>query len=157
MASYFVTDEAFVVSHMLRSLTWREIGLVHIHGIRVIGRLSSSGGLSWGNVAISPTPEFPESYHISVKLSCLVEPFFQFPAHLLLSIGEGSSSHHDSELVGHPSLESIHEDTVNVDSAACLGQLEGSGVFIKVPFKLIHVTVTPKTLSIFASNTVCKV
>ena len=150
MASYFVTDEAFAVPHMLCSFTRREIDFVHIHGIRVPGRLSGSGGLSWGNVAVSPTPEFPESYHVLVKLSCLVEPLFPFPASFFLSIREGSRGHHDSELVGYPTLESVHEDTVNVDSTACLGQLESSGVFVEVPIKLIHVKgVDGLTSSIF--------
>ena len=139
MVSLLVANEAFVVLHMLRSFTRREIDFVHIHGIGVPGWLSGPSNLSWWDEAVSPSSEFPESYHISVKLPCFVKPLFPFPASLLLSVWENCDSHHDSELIGHPSLKGVYEDAIKINSAACLGQFKGGGVFIKVSVKLVHV------------------
>ena len=132
-----MADEALVVPHILHSFTGREIDFIHVHCIR-ISRLGGSGVSGWWDVTVSSSLEFPKLYHISVKLSCLVKPLFPFPSSLFLSIWEGSGGHHDSELVGYSSLEGIHEDAVIIDSAVCLGQFEGSGVFIKVSIKLVH-------------------
>ena len=133
-----MADEAFAVPHVLCSFTGREIEFIHIHHVRVPGRSGGSRVLSWWDVAISPTLEFPESYHISVKFPCLVEPLFPLPPSLFLLIGEGGSGHYDSELIGYSSLEGIHEDAVIINSAVCLGQFESSGVFVEVPVKLVH-------------------
>ena len=73
-----------------------------------------------------------------VELSCLVKPLFPLPTSLFLSIREGSSSHHDSELLGYSSLEGAYQDTIVIDSAAHLGQFEGSGILVKVSIELVH-------------------
>ena len=128
-----MADEAFVVSHVPCSFTGREIDLIHVHHIGV----RASGSVSQWNIAVSPSLEFPELYHISVKLSCFVEPLFPLPAGLFLTVREGSGSHHDGELLGYSSLEGIHEDTIVIDSAACLGQFKGGGVLIEVSIELV--------------------
>ena len=133
MTSLFVADEAFVVSDVLRSFTRGEVDFVYVHGIRVGVR----GSAGQRNVAVSPSSEFPELYHVSVKLSCFVQPLFPFPTGL--SVWEGSRGYHDSELLGYPPLESIYEDAVIVDSAARLGQFEGGGVLVEVSIELVHV------------------
>ena len=133
-----MTDEAFVVSHMLRSFTGREIDLVDVHSIGVPRWSSDPGCLSQWNEAVSPTLEFSELYHVSVELSCLIKPLFPFPAGFVLSFLESSSSHHDGKLVGYPSLKGIHQDAVEVNSASCLSQSEGSGILVKVTIELIH-------------------
>ena len=93
--------------------------------------------LSWRDIAISPSSELSESYHISIKLPCLVEPLFPFPAGPFLSIWEGGGSHNDSKLLGYPSLEGIYEDAVIVNSTAHLGKFESSGVLLRDPRNLI--------------------
>ena len=80
-----------------------------------------SGSVSQRNITVSSSSEFPESYHISVKLSCLVKPLFPFLTGPFLAVREGGSSHHDGELLGYSSLESIHKDAIIIDSAARLG------------------------------------
>ena len=137
--SLFVADEALVVLHVLCSFFRREIDFVHIHGIRVLGGPGSSSVLNWQYVTVSPTSELSELYHISVKLSHFVQPLFPFLASLFLSIRESSGGHHDSELIGYSSLEGIYEDTVKINSTAHLSRFEGSGVFIKVSVKHVHV------------------
>ena len=134
VASLLMADEAFSISHMLCSFNGREIDLVYIHCIGI----RASGPASQRDIAISPSSEFPQSYHISVKLSCLIEPLFPLPAGLFLTIREGSSGHHDGELLGYSSLEGVHKDAVVINSAMCLGQFEGSGVFIEVSIELVH-------------------
>ena len=94
MSSLFVTDEAFVVSHILCSFSGREIDPVHIHGVGVPGRSGIPCCLGWKDIAISSAPELSEPYHISVELSCLIEPLFPLPASLVLSPREGSSMLH---------------------------------------------------------------
>ena len=89
VASLFVADEAFVVPHMLSSFAGGEIDVVHIHGIGVPGWSGGAGCLSQRNETVSPTSEFPESYHISVELSCLIKPLLPFPSSLLLSLQGG--------------------------------------------------------------------
>ena len=78
--------------------------LVYVHSIRIRAR----GLASWWNIAVSPSSEFPELYHVVVELSYLVEPLFPLPASLFLTIREGGSGHHDSKLLGYSSLESVH-------------------------------------------------
>ena len=129
-----MTDEALSVPDVLCSFTQREINLVHIHGIGIGAR----GSASQQNIAVSPSSEFPELYHISVEFPSFVKPLFPLPTSLFLPIGEGSGSHHDSELLGYPLLEGIHQDAVIIDPAVCLGQFEGSGVLIKVSIELVH-------------------
>ena len=133
-----MADEAFAVSHVLHSFTGREIDLVDIHGIRISGGLSSSSVLSQWDITISPTSEFPELYHVLVKLSCLVELLFLFPTSLFLSVWEGGSSHHDSELLGYSSLEGVHEHAVIIYPAVHLGQFECGGVLVEVSIELVH-------------------
>ena len=82
VASLLVADEAFSISHMLCSFTGREIDLVHVHSVG-IGVNSSA---SWQDITVSPSSEFPESYHISVKFPCFVKPLFPFPTSLSLTI-----------------------------------------------------------------------
>ena len=60
VASLLVADEAFAVPHVLHSFTGREIDLVYINGVRIPGWSSGSSCLSWRNIAVSPTPEFPK-------------------------------------------------------------------------------------------------
>ena len=132
-----MTDEAFVVLHMLRSFTGREIDLVDVHSIGVPRWSSDPGCLSQWNEAVSPTLEFSELYHVSVELSCLIKPLFPFPGGL--SVRRSHSSHHDSELVGYPSLKGVHRDAIEVNSAACLGQSEGGGILVEVTVELVHV------------------
>ena len=134
VASLLVANEALAIPHVLHSFTGREIDLVYIHCIGI----GASGSASRRDIAISPSSEFPKLYHISVKLSCFVKPLFPFPASPFLAVREGGGSHHDGELLGHPSLEGIYQDAVVIDSAVHLGQFKGSGVFIKVPIKLVH-------------------
>ena len=133
-----MTDEAFVVPHVLCSFSVREIDLINIHGIGIPCWSGGSGSLGWWDEAISPTPELPESYHIPVELSCFIKPLFPFPTSLLLFFREGSGSHHDSKLVGYPLLKGIYQDTIEVNSTACLSQPEGDGILVKVPIELVH-------------------
>ena len=123
VTSFLVTDEALSVPHVLCPFTGREIDLVYyIHGMGVTGQSGVSFGvLSWQDITIPPTSKFPESYHVLVKLSRLIEPLFPFPTGLFLSIREGGGSHHDSKLIGYSSLEGVYEDAVIIDSAARLG------------------------------------
>ena len=123
VTSFLVTDEALSVPHVLCPFTGREIDLVYyIHGVGVTGRSGVSFGvLSQWDIAISPTSEFSESYHILVKLSCLVKPLFPFPTSLFLSGREGGGGHHDSKSIGYSSLEGVHEDAVIINSTVCLG------------------------------------
>ena len=139
VASLLVADEALVVSHMLCSFTRREVGLVYVHGIGVSGRSGSSSVLSRQDVAVSPILEFPESYNVLVEFSGLIQPLLPLPAGFVLSFWEGSSGHHDSKLVGHPLLMGVHQATIEVNSAACLGQSEGGGILVEVTVKLVHV------------------
>ena len=134
VAPLLVINEALAVSHVLCSFTGGEINLVDIHGVGV----RASGSSSWLNITVSSSSKFPESYHVSVKLSCLVEPLFPFPASPFLAIREGGGSHHDGELLGYSLLESVYQDAVVVDSAAHLCQLEGGGVLVKVSIELVH-------------------
>ena len=139
MTSLLVTDEAFVVLHVLSSVPGREVDLVDIHGIGIPSRPGGSCCLSRWNIAMPSTSELPELYHISVELSCLIKPLFPFPASLFLFGWEGGGSHHDSELVGHLSVKGVHQDAVEVDSTACLSQSEDSGILVKVTIELVHV------------------
>ena len=102
MASLLVAYEALSVSNVLSSFSRGETDLVYVHSIGVRLR----GSLSRGNVAVSSSLEFPESYHISVEFPSFVKPLFPLPAGL--SIREGGGSHHDSELLGYSSLEGIY-------------------------------------------------
>ena len=129
-----MADEALAVPNVLRSFTWREIDLVYVHSVWI----GVGGSVSWQNIAVSPSLEFPESYHVVIELSCLVKPLFPLPTRLFLPIREGSGSHHDSELLGHSSLEGVYQDAVVIDSTASLGEFEGSGVLIKVSVELVH-------------------
>ena len=129
-----MTDEALSVPDVLCSFTRREINLVHIHSIGIGAR----GLVSQRNIAVSPSSEFPELYHIVIELSCFVKPLFPLPAGLFLSFREGGSGHHHSKLLGYSSLEGIHQDAVIIYSAVCLGQLKGSGVLVKVSIELVH-------------------
>ena len=138
VASLLVADEAFVVPHVFCSFTWGEVDLVYVHGIRVPGRLGSSSILGWQDITVSLTSKFPESYLVLVELSCLVEPLFPLPAGLVLSFWESGGSHHDSKLVGHPSLKGIYQDAFKVNSAVHLGQSEGGGILVKVTVELVH-------------------
>ena len=139
VASLLVADEALSVPHVLRPFTRREIDFIHIHGIGVPGWSGGLRCLGQWDITVSPTPEFPESYHISVELSCLVEPLFPFPTGLCLSLREGGGGHHDSKLVGHSLLEGVHKDAVKVDSTVCSSQLEGGGILVEIPIKHVHV------------------
>ena len=85
VASLLVANEALAILHVLCSFTGREIDLVNIHGIGVSGLSASFHGLSQQDGAISSTSKLPEPHHISVELSCLIEPLFPFPASLVLS------------------------------------------------------------------------
>ena len=89
VTSPFVAGEAFIVSHVLCSFSWGEIDPVYVHGVGVPGWSGDFGCLSWQNAGFSPTSELPESYHILVELSCLIELLFPFPASLFLSFWEG--------------------------------------------------------------------
>ena len=102
VASLLVTDEAFSVSDVLSPFTRREVDLVYVHSIGVWSR----GSVSWWDVAIPSSSEFPELYHVSVEFPSFVKPLLPFPTSL--SVREGGSSHHDSELLGYPSLEGVH-------------------------------------------------
>ena len=75
------------------------------------------GGSS--TVTISPSSEFPESYHVSVELSCLVKPLFPLPASLFLSIREDGSSHHNGKLLGDSPLQGVYQNAVIINSAVC--------------------------------------
>ena len=134
VASLLVADKALAVSDMLHFFTGREIDLVHVHGIGIWVR----GSVSWRNITVSSSSEFPELYYVLVGLSCLVEPLLPLPAGPFLPIREGSSGHHDSELLGNPSLEGVHQNVVVIDSTVCLGQLESGGVLIEVSIELVH-------------------
>ena len=129
-----MADEAFMVPHVLHSFTGREIDFVHIHCVGI----GASSLVSQQDVAISSSSEFPESYHISVKLSCLVKPLLPLPASLFPPIGEGDCCHHYGKLLGYPSLEGVHQDAVIVDSTVCLGQFKGGGVLVEVSMELVH-------------------
>ena len=102
VASLLVADEALLVPDVLRSFTRRKIGLVYIHSIGIRSR----GLASRRNVTVSPSLEFPESYHVSVEFPSFVKPLFPPPTSL--SIREGGGSHHDSELLGYSSLEGVY-------------------------------------------------
>ena len=102
VASFFVANEALSVPNVLRSFTGREIDLVYVHRIGIWSR----GSASRQNVAVSSSSEFPVSYHISIEISCFIKPLFPFPTSL--SIWKGSGGHHDSQLLGYPSLKSVY-------------------------------------------------
>ena len=102
MASFLVTDEALSVSDVLSSFTRRKVDFVYVHGIGV----QSRGSASRQDVAIPSSSEFPELYHISVEFPSFVKPLFPPPAGL--SVRKGGGSHHNSELLGYPSLEGIY-------------------------------------------------
>ena len=112
-----MANEALVVPDVLHSFTGREIDLVHINGIGIGVR----GSASRRNIAVSPSLEFPELYHIAIELPCLVKLLLPPPTSIFLSFWEGSSGHHDSELLGYSSLKGVHKDAVVIYSAACLG------------------------------------
>ena len=99
---FLVTDEALLVPNVRRPFTRGEIDLVYVHCIGI----QSRGSASRGNVAVSPSSEFPKSYHVSVEFPSFVEPLFPLP--ISLSVWKGSGSHHDGQLLGYPSLEGIH-------------------------------------------------
>ena len=132
MTSLLVVDETFAVVDMFGFVSRREIYFVDVHGIGVPGRVSIFHCLGRQNIAVAPSSEFPESYHVLVKLSCFIESLLPFPLSLCLSIRESSSSYHDSKLVSYPLLEGINQNAVKVASAACLSQPEGSGILVKV-------------------------
>ena len=134
MASLLVADKALAVPDVLRFFTRREIDLVNVHSIRIRVRGSAS---QW-NIAVSSSLEFSKLYHILIELSCFVKPLFPLPTSLFLSIWEGSSSHHDSKLLGYSSLEGVYKDAVVIDSTVHLGQFEGRGVLIEVSVELFH-------------------
>ena len=127
-----MTDKALSVSDVLCSFSQGEIDLVYVHSVRVWSR----GSASQRDVAVSSSPQFPESHHILVEFSCFIKPLFPLPTSL--SIREGGGSHHDGELLGYSLLKGVYQDAVVVDSTACLGQFEGSGVLIKVSVELVH-------------------
>ena len=102
MASFLVADETFAIPDMFRSVARGEIDFVYIHGIWVRSR----GSVSWWDVAVPFSSEFPELYHISVELSGFVKPLLPLPTGL--SIRKGGGSHHDSELLGYSSLEGVY-------------------------------------------------
>ena len=110
VAFLFVADEVLAVSNVLHSFTRGEIDFVNVHDVGI----GASGSLSWQDVAISPSLEFPELYHVPVKLSCLVKPLFPFPSSLFLAIREGGGGYHDDELLGYSSLEGIHKENRDV-------------------------------------------
>ena len=102
MASLLVADEALSVSDVLHSFIQRKVDLVYVHGVRI----QSRGLASRRDVTVSPSSELPQSYHISVEFSCLTKPLFPLPTGL--PVGESGRSHHDSELLGYSSLESVY-------------------------------------------------
>ena len=67
-----MADEAFAVPDVLRSFTGREIDLIHVHSIGVGAR----GLVGWWNIAVFPSLELPELYHIAIEFSCFIEPLF---------------------------------------------------------------------------------
>ena len=101
VASLLVADETLAVPDLLSSFTRREIDLVNIHSVWIRAR----GSASQQDIAVSSSSEFPESYHISIELPCLVKPLFPLPTSL--SIRKGHGGHHDSELLGYSPLESV--------------------------------------------------
>ena len=102
VASLLVADEALLVPHMLGPFARREIDLVYVHSIWI----RAGGSASWRDITVSSSLEFPEPYHIPVEFSCFVKPLFPLPTGL--SIWKGSSSHHDSELLGYSPLEGVY-------------------------------------------------
>ena len=115
VASFLVADKALSVSDVLCPFTRREIDLVYVHCVGIRSR----GSASWRDVADPSSSEFPESNHISVEFPSLVKPLFPLPTSL--SVRKGGSSHHDSELLGHSSLEGVYQDAVVIDSTVHLG------------------------------------
>ena len=79
VTSFFMADEALLVPRMLHPFARRKIDVINIHGIRVLGRSGGFSVLSWWDIAISPSSEFPESYHVLVELSSFVKPLLPFP------------------------------------------------------------------------------
>ena len=138
MSSLLVADETLAVAHMFSPFTGREVDLVDVHDIGISGGTSDFHWLGLLDIACPSSLEFPESYHISVKLSCLIEPLFTFPSSLFLSSREGSSSHHNSKLIGYPLLEGVNQNAVEIDSTTHLSQSESSGVLVKVSVELVH-------------------
>ena len=97
-----MADEAFSVSDVLHLFARREIDLVYIHGIRIRSR----GSVSWRDIAVPFSSEFPESYHVSVEFPSFVKPLLPLPTSL--SVREGGGSHHDSKLLGYSPLEGVY-------------------------------------------------
>ena len=96
MTPLSVANETLVVAHMFSSFTWQEVNFIDIHSIGV--SWCRAGRFHWLcllDIAVPFSSEFPEPYHISVELSCLIKPLLPFPSSLLLSFREGSHSHHD--------------------------------------------------------------
>ena len=102
VTSLLMPNEAFSVPNMLCFFIWGKVDLVYVHSVRI----QSGGSVSRQDVAISSSLELSELYHVSVEFPHLVKPLFPFPTSL--SIGEGSSSHHDSKLLGYSSLEGVY-------------------------------------------------
>ena len=127
-----MADETFLISDMFSPIAWREIDFVYIHSVGV----GLGGSTSRRNVTVSSSSEFPESYHVPIEFPSLVQPLFPFPSGL--PIREGGGGHHDRELLGYSSLESVHQDAVVVYSAVHLGQFEGGRVFVKVSLEFVH-------------------
>ena len=78
VASLLVADEAFSVSDMFCPIAQREIDFVYIHSVGI----SLRGSVSWWDVTVSSSSEFPESYHVLIELPGLVQPLFPFPSSL---------------------------------------------------------------------------
>ena len=97
-----MADEAFPVPDVFCSLVRREVDFIYVHCVGIRSR----GSTSQRDVAVSSSSEFPELYHVSVEFPSFIKPLLPLPTSL--SVREGGGSHHDSELVGYSSLESVY-------------------------------------------------
>ena len=57
---------------MLHSFPVWEFDFVDLHGIQVLERTSKPSWLGLLDLTVPSSSEFPESYHISVELSCFI-------------------------------------------------------------------------------------
>ena len=90
-----MADKALAVMYVFGSFTRREIDPVNVHGIGVPGGMSGFYQSGLLVIAIPSSLELPESYHVLVEFSSLIEPLLPFPFSFLLSFREGSGSCHD--------------------------------------------------------------
>ena len=135
--SRLVTWETPIFLHVVPSFIRGEAYSVNVHCIQIWEQLLLPEGSPFlrgilGDDVIIPSPNFPELYDVPVKFSHLVKPLFPSPSSFFLAQWKVSGGHHYGQLVGDSSLKGVYQNTVQVNSAMCLGQSKGRGVLVRV-------------------------